>query len=111
MTRAPRNAAELDEARRTARIDLLPTDLFRDETAAYDVVVDGLGLVGRWSQRQGVGGEVTWTTGEVFGTGACDLDEGKILAAVRESIPFRVEEERGPRRLLDRIFPRRDGER
>ncbi len=111
MTRTPKNRAELDRARRTARIDLLPTDLFRDETAAFDVVVDGLGLVGRWSQRQGAAGEVTWTTGDVFGTGACDLDEEKILAAVRESIPFRIEEVRGPRRILDRIFPRRDGER
>ena len=108
MTREPRNSAELAEARRTARIDLLPTDLFRGETAAFDVVVDGMGLIGRWSHRHGEGGEVTWTTGQRFETGACDLDEDKILAAVRETIPFQVEAPRGPRRFLNQVFPRSD---
>jgi len=107
MSRPPRDNVELAEARRTARIDLLPTDLSRGETAAFDVVVDGMGLIGRWSRRHGEGGgEVIWTTGQRFETGACDLDEDKIRAAVRETIPFRVEEERGPRRLLRQIFPR-----
>jgi hypothetical protein len=108
--RAPRNSDELAEARRTARIDLLPTDLSRGETAAFDVAVDGMGLIGRWSQENGDGGAVTWTTGHRFETGGRDLDQDEILAAVRETIPFRVEEERGPRRLLNQMFPRSDGE-
>jgi hypothetical protein len=53
---------------------------------------------------------VTWTTGQRFETGGRDLDQDEILAAVRETIPFRVEEERGPRRLLNQMFPRSDGE-
>lgn len=109
MTRAPRNEAELAEARRTARIDLLPTDPYRDETIAFDVVVEGMGLIGRWSQENGKGGAVTWTTGETIETGDRDLDTDKILAAVRETIPFRVEEAtpRTPRRLLNQFFPRK----
>jgi hypothetical protein len=110
MTRTPRNSDELAEARRTARIDLLPTDLFRGEAAAFDVVIDGMGLIGRWSQRHGDGGAVTWTSGQRFETGPGDLDEDEIVAAVRETIPFRVEEERGPRRFLNQIFPRSDRE-
>jgi hypothetical protein len=97
--------AELDEARRMARVDLLPADVFRDETVAFDVIVEGLGLIGRWSHADGPSGNVTWTTGQSFETGDCDLKEHRILAAVRETIPFGVEESRRPRRFLDRVLP------
>lgn len=110
MTRAPRNDRELVEARRTVRVDLLPTDLFEGETVAFDIVVGGMGLIGRWSQKDGTGGVVTWTTGQSYETGACDLDAEKILAAVRGTIPIRVEEPRRPRRLLNHLFPRSGGE-
>jgi hypothetical protein len=106
MRRLPRNDAELAAVRRNARIDLLPTDLFRDETAAFDVVVKGMGLIGRWSQKDGEGGAVIWTAGRRFETGSCALDEDTIVTAVRKTIPFPVDEKRGPRRLLDQMFPR-----
>jgi hypothetical protein len=110
MSRPPRNDAELAAARRTARIDLLSTDLFRGETAAFDVVVQGMGLIGRWSQEDGDGGAVVWTTGQRFETGPCGLDQDKILAAVRKTIPVPLEEKRAPRRFLDQMFPRgKDG--
>jgi hypothetical protein len=49
---------------------------------------------------------VIWTTGQRLETGSCALDEDKILAAVRKTIPFPVEEKRGPRRFLNQMFPR-----
>jgi hypothetical protein len=106
MTEAPRNEVELAEARGRAKVHLLPTDLYRDETVAFDVVVDGMGLVGRWSQTRGYGGMVVWTTGESYETGSCDLDSEKIIAAVRESIPYRMAEGRQPaaRRILGQIL-------
>ena len=97
---------EVDEARRSAVIDVLPTDLFRGETAAFDVVVTGMGLVGRWRQKNGEGGAVIWTTGGTFQTGECDLDPTKIAAAVRPTIPYRLEDRSPARlRLLDRLRP------
>jgi hypothetical protein len=108
VTRAPRNDRKLAEARRAVRVDLLPTtDLFKGETAAFDVVVGGMGLIGRWSQKEGAGGEVTRTTGQRLETGACDLDPEKMLRAMRGTIPISIEEpHRGPRRLLKHMFPR-----
>jgi hypothetical protein len=107
MSEAPRNERERSEARRRARIDLLPTDLYGDETAAFDVVVDGMGLIGRWSQKEGVGGVVVWTSGGTFETGSCNLDRDEIVAAIRGTIPYRIAKEEQPatRRFLDRLRP------
>lgn len=70
------------------KIDLLPTERHvASETLAFDVVVAGMGMIGRWTQVNGTGGSVTWTDGKKFETGGCDGDPERITEAIARSIP------------------------
>ncbi len=71
------------------KIDLLPAERqVASETLAFDVVVESMGMIGRWAQRRGTEGSVTWTDGNTYETGACDGDPEKIVAALAESVPL-----------------------
>lgn len=90
-----RNAeAEIQAARRAVTVDLIPTDLQQHyEIIAFDVVVEDMGLIGRWAQTGEGKGIVTWTDGSHAETGSCGADPKKIIEAIRPSIPMRVEYE------------------
>lgn len=78
----------IERARQEASIELLPAECHLGfETAAFDVVVYGFGLVGRWVQIREFGGRVTWTDGSDSETGGCDGDPEAIIKAVRKSLP------------------------
>jgi hypothetical protein len=101
---------EVEAARKAAKVDLLPGDIHKGELIAYDVVVEvggdnpplGQGLIGRWTQTRGGLGVVTWTDGSHAETGSCEGDEKKIVEAVRESIPIRVDWENQHRSVVAR---------
>lgn len=70
------------------KIDLLPAERHvPSETLVFDVVVEGMGMIGRWVQRNGIGGSVTWTDGKIRETGDCDGDPVKIAAALVTLVP------------------------
>jgi hypothetical protein len=77
------------------KIDLLPAERhFASETLAFYVVVEGMGMIGRWAQRNGTEGSVTWTDGSTFETGDCDGDPEKIVAVLAALLPVQPETER-----------------
>jgi hypothetical protein len=67
-------------------IALLGADRLADETAAFDVLVNG-SPAGHWSETVGGRAAVAWVGGELVETELCDGEEEKVKAAIRPSIP------------------------
>lgn len=80
---APRRAA--------ARIVLLPTERLAEETAAYDLLVNGL-YMGHWAETRDGRAAVTWSAGQGVETETCDGEPERVIAAIGPTIPaFRLE--------------------
>lgn len=91
MSTPRRSDREVDAARRNVPIVLTPTDPYTDsELTAFDVDVEGMGLIGRWAQTGERRGVVTWTDGTHAQT-ECPPTREAVTAAIRPSIPIRVE--------------------
>lgn len=88
--RGQTNAEEADEdtraRRHSAHIELLEADRLADETAAFDVVVNGAPL-GHWSETAGGRAAVAWVGGALVETDLCGGEEERVIAAIRPSIP------------------------
>jgi hypothetical protein len=88
----------LTHRRSAARIVLLPTDCLADETAAFDLLMNGV-YVGHWAETNTGCAAVTWVGGVLIETEPFDGDGAKILAAIRPTIPasfLGLEEESTP---------------
>lgn len=72
--------------RSAAKIVLLPTDCLADETAAFDVLVNGV-YAGHWAETNVGGTAVTWVGGKWIETERCEGDEERVIAAIRSAIP------------------------
>jgi hypothetical protein len=75
----------LARRRSAASIVLLEADRLADETAAFDVLVDGT-PAGHWSETNGRAA-VAWVGGELDETELCSGEEEKVIAAIRPKIP------------------------
>jgi hypothetical protein len=81
----------LAAARRTADVDVISAEPHhRTETVAFDVIVRGKAIVGRWVQVDDGHSFVTWTDGSRASTDGCDGTRNGIIEAVRISLPARV---------------------
>jgi hypothetical protein len=76
----------LARRRSAARIALLEADRLADETAAFDVLVNGT-PVGHWSETAGGRAAVAWVGAEPVETELCGGEEEKVKAAIRPTIP------------------------
>jgi hypothetical protein len=76
----------LARRRSAASIALLEADRLADETAAFDVLVDG-SPAGHWSETSGGRAAVAWVGGELVETELCGGDEERVIAAIRPSVP------------------------
>ena len=84
---ATREADQLERRRRDAHIYVIEGERHSDEElVAFDVVVSGVGLIGRWVHTADRSW-VTWTDGSEADTGPCD-EPAEIVAAVRASAPI-----------------------
>lgn len=63
------------------RIELLATDCLADETAAFDVGVNGA-YTGHWAETT-TGAALTWITGDSVEIDLCDGDKEKVGVAIR----------------------------
>lgn len=85
--REARNRDMLTRRRSTIRLTLLPTDRLADEKAAFDVLIDRV-YAGHWVETITGRAAVTWVgDGECVETKPCGGDEGKVLVAIRPTIP------------------------
>jgi hypothetical protein len=76
----------LTRRRSAARIVLMPTDCLADETAAFDLLVNGV-YAGHWAETNLGRAAITWVGGGLIETEPCDGDEEKIVAQIRPTIP------------------------
>jgi hypothetical protein len=77
----------LARRRSAVRLSLLPTDRLNGETAAFDVLIDGV-YAGHWIETTGGRAAVTWVrNGECVETKPCDGDEAKVIATIQPTIP------------------------
>jgi hypothetical protein len=77
----------LARRRRTVSLTLLPTDRLNGETAAFDVLIDGV-YAGHWIETATGRAAVTWVgDGECVETKPCGGDEGKVISTIQPMIP------------------------
>lgn len=82
---------DVEAARRDVGMKLIPVDPDPEaEIAAFEVEVEHMGVIGRWAQTGPHKGLIIWTDG-THATTSCAPDRDSITAALRPSIPLRVE--------------------
>jgi hypothetical protein len=69
-----------------ASIALLEADRLVDETAAFDVLVNGV-YAGHWSETADSRAAIAWVGGGLVETELCGGEEEKVIAAIRSTIP------------------------
>ncbi|HEX3173907.1 MAG TPA: hypothetical protein VHQ43_06790 [Solirubrobacterales bacterium] len=72
--------------RSAARVVLLPTDCLADETAAFDLLVEGV-YAGHWAEADIGRAAVAWLGGAFVETEPCGGEGERVIAQVRPTIP------------------------
>jgi hypothetical protein len=79
------DAVEL--ARHLVKIDLEPSEVRDGELVAFDIMVEDIGLTGRWARISPRRGKVWWTHNVEDETDGCGGEESKVIAALRRTVP------------------------
>ena len=85
QTIAASDAVEL--ARQLVGIELEPSERRPGELVAFDIMVEGIGLTGRWARLSPRRGKVWWTHNVEDDTGGCGSEESRVVAALRRTVP------------------------
>ena len=85
--RATGSTDSVELARHLVAIELEPSEVRAGELVAFDIMVEGIGLTGRWARISPRRGKVWWTHNVEDETDGCGGDESRVIAALRRTVP------------------------